>query len=133
MKSTIFLGIILFLSGTIIFTSCTTQAAPRKFDPKTCLETVPKHVKGLQVLPGLRTKKSIIIDMVSPVCNSQVLFRKMKDQNQNILPGKAIFHVTVEYTGEVAHVAVEESNIQSNKFLNKVKDFIMDTDFILIR
>jgi hypothetical protein len=55
----------------------------------------------------------------------------MTSEGQSINPGTVVFKVLVEYTGEVGHVAVEETTVQSEKLLREVSDFIMDTDFVL--
>jgi hypothetical protein len=55
----------------------------------------------------------------------------MTSEGRSINPGTVVFKVLVEYTGEVGHVAVEETTIQSGEFLREVSDFIMDTDFVL--
>ena len=44
--------------------------------------------------------------------------------------GTVIFRVVVVYTGEVIAVNIAETAIQSDAFLRKVSDFIMDTDFV---
>lgn len=69
--------------------------------------------------------------MVPPICSGHALFKHMKTKGQEINPGCVVFRVVVEYTGEVAYAGIEETTIQSKTFLREVKDFIMDTDFVL--
>jgi predicted transcriptional regulator len=123
-------SIVFFMVVFFLATACTTTQQKEPFDPATCMETVPKEIKGLKILDGPRTKASIIRDMVPVVCNAQVLFQKMKKNGEDINAGKVIFLVTVEYTGEVYKADIEETTIQSDKFLREVSDFIMDTDFV---
>jgi hypothetical protein len=118
------------LAASLLIVACETPTRQAAFDPKTCLETVPKRVKGLQILEGPRSENSIIQDMVFPICNARALFRQLQSKGDGINPGRAVFLVTVEYTGEVIAVGVQESTIESEAFLRKVSDFIMDTDFV---
>jgi hypothetical protein len=55
----------------------------------------------------------------------------MRLKGYEINAGYIVFRVVVEYTGEVAYVGIEETTIQSKLFLREVRDFIMDTDFVL--
>jgi hypothetical protein len=55
----------------------------------------------------------------------------MQTDGEEIAPGRVVFRVVVEYTGEVIAVSIEESTIKSNTFLHKMSDFIMDTDFVI--
>lgn len=100
------------------------------FDSKECLETLPQHVLGLQVLAGPRTAQSIIRDMRPAVCNAQVLFNRMRAAGDDLAAGQVEFRVTVEYTGEVTAVNVLSSTIASDQFVRKVTDFIMASDFV---
>jgi hypothetical protein len=106
------------------------QKKNTKFDHVKCMDTVPSRVKGLNVLSGPRTEKSIIRDMVPVNCYAQVLFRKMKSDGEEINAGEVVFRITVEYTGEVYASSVEETDIRSNRFVQRVADLIMDTDFV---
>jgi hypothetical protein len=116
-------------AAVILLTGCIPQTAKVKFDPRTCLETIPSRVKGLKIVSGPRSEKSIIRDMVPVVCNGHMLFRNMNAKEKMVNAGHVLFKVLVEYTGEVNQVTVEETTIQSKKFLREVSDFIMDTDF----
>lgn len=118
------------MTGFILLTSCTTQTKQAEFDPKTCLEIIPEHVKGLKIIEGPRSEKSIIRDMVFPICNGHVLFGQMRSKGDKIQPGTVVFRVVVEYTGEVIAVSVQESSVGSDQFTRNVSDFIMDTDFV---
>lgn len=119
----------LMLSGLLCLSACS-QATHKPFDPKTCLENVPSRVKGLEILAGSRSKKSIIRDMVPSVCNGRVLFKKMEAQGLVEGGGDVLFRVRVENTGEVQSVDVQKTTLQSEAFLKQVSDFIMDTDFV---
>lgn len=114
-----------------MITSCSYQTKEQLFDPQKCLEIVPDRVEGLKVVSGPRSKGSIIRDMVPAVCNGHVLFNRLKSKGTKINPGSVTFQVLVEYTGEVYDVKVITSTIQNTKFLGKVSDFIMDSDFTL--
>jgi len=100
-----------------------------KFDHVKCMDTVPSRIKGLRVLSGPRTEKSIIHDMVPVNCYAQVLFRKMQSDGEDINAGDVIFRVTVEYTGEAYTSSVEETTIRSKRFIQSVADMIMNHDF----
>ena len=112
-----------------LMAACAAQPQTAAFDPKRCMETVPAHVAGLQILAGPRSAQNIILDMVPAICNGQVLFRKMRDSGAQLTPGTVRFKVIVEYNGEVIAASVEETTITSQAFLREVSDFIMDSDF----
>lgn len=103
---------------------------PKPIDPKSCMETVPSNVEGLKILQGPRSRQSIIRDMVPIVCNGRFLFNRMRLKDPSLKGGRVIFGVTVEYTGEVMKVNVLETTLESNVFLDKVSNFIMDSDFV---
>jgi hypothetical protein len=109
--------------------ACWSPPTPAVFDPRECMQTVPAHVDGLQILAGPRGAPNILRDMVPAICNGQVLFRKMQDENPDLNHGTVHFKVVVEYTGEVTAVVIEETTIASPAFLRKARDFIMDSDF----
>jgi len=69
--------------------------------------------------------------MVPAICGGQALFEHMKSKGHEINAGYVVFRVMVEYTGEVGYVGVDKTTIQSERFIREVRDFIMDTDFIL--
>jgi len=117
--------------GFLLLTSCATHTKQSSFDPKTCLENIPRHVKGLRIVSGPRTEPSIIRDMVPAICSGHALFKHLRSKGHEIKAGYVVFRVVAEYTGEVAYVDVEETTIQSELFLREVRDFIMDTDFVL--
>jgi len=110
--------------------ACTPLSEPVHFDPEICMETVPQALEGLKIFSGSRTEQNILRDMVSPICNAHVLFQQMSEQDSTLQPGKAVFKVTVEYTGEVYAAEVVESAGLSEQFLRKAADLIMDTDFV---
>jgi hypothetical protein len=124
-------GLYLAVALFVLLTSCSTHTTPSEFDPRTCLDIIPGQVKGLKILEGPRSEKSLIRDMVPPICNGHALFKNMQSKGEEIIPGRVIFHVVVEYTGEVAYVRIEDTTIRSEYFLREVRDFIMDTDFVL--
>ena len=123
-----FLTVLIFL---LIFACVNPEPKKNtKFDHVKCMDTIPSKVKGLKILSGPRTQKSIIHDMVPVGCYAQVLFRKMKANGEDINAGDALFRVTVEYTGEAYGSSVEETTIQSKRFVQRVADMIMDHDFV---
>jgi hypothetical protein len=109
--------------------ACTPRPQTAAFDPRTCLDIIPEHVDGLQILAGPRSARNIIHDMVPPVCNGRALYRTMQPRDPKLGPGTVSFHVTVEYTGEVVGVSILETTIRSGTFLRELRDFIMDSDF----
>lgn len=124
MKITLGLGVLLLISS-----GCSTLDNNPSFDPKTCLKDKPQQVDGLKIISGQRSKQSVVVDMQFPYCNGQVLFKVVHDKGQQIAPGRAVFKVTVEYTGEVIAVEMTESTIVDKAFLQNIADMIMDTDF----
>jgi hypothetical protein len=112
----------------LLFSACTLSHTTA-FDPKTCLETIPHRVDGLQILAGPRTEPNIIRGMRPAICHGQALFNNMQPRDPYLSPGTVRFRVVVEYTGEVSEVTIMESSISSKTFLREVRDFIMDTDF----
>jgi hypothetical protein len=102
----------------------------RPYDHRKCMDTIPTSVKGLEIASGLRTRQSIIQDMVPVTCYGHVMYEKMRAKGESINPGTVVVKVTVEYTGEVYRVEVEDATIQSEKFLKNIVDLIMDTDFV---
>ena len=69
--------------------------------------------------------------MVTPICQGHALFVKMKSTGEKVNPGRVVVRIIVEYTGEVQNVSIEETNIQSKKFISKLIDFIMSEDFVM--
>lgn len=122
---------VVFAATFLLLTSCLGQKIQTSFDPKTCLEIVPERVKGLQIIKGPRNEKSIIRDMVFPICNGHALFQRIQSEGGGINPGTVVFYVVVEYTGEVMSVSVKGNTIHSKYFTRRVSDFIMNTDFVL--
>lgn len=118
------------ITALFFFTACVPHMTRAPFDPRKCLEDVPRHVNGLKVLSGPRSEQSIIRDMRRAVCNGYVLFEQMQARDKTLRPGRVVFRVVVEYTGEVYGVTVEETTIQSDAFLARVSEFILGTDFI---
>ncbi|MGD8542200.1 MAG: hypothetical protein PVI39_07905, partial [Desulfobacteraceae bacterium] len=61
----------LFLAAVTIaaFCACSPGHHTVDFDPQTCLDIIPREVKGLQILAGPRTEANIIRDMVPAICN----------------------------------------------------------------
>jgi hypothetical protein len=107
------------------------SAAP--FDFGDCLENIPEQVEGLKIISGPRTQQNIIHDMVPAICGGHALFERMKESGDAIEPGSVVFRVVVEYTGEVNRVTVEETTIQSEPFVRKVRDLVLNTDFVYWR
>lgn len=99
------------------------------YNPKTCLEDVPKTAAGVRIIHGPRGERNVLYDMQTVYCNAQMLFKLMNEKKSEVSPGEVLFQVTVEYTGEVSAVEVLESSIVSALFLRRIKDMIMDTDF----
>lgn len=118
----------LVLGGLAI--GCAPKSGQRPFNPRDCMDYVPAEVSGLFIETGPRSKTSIIRDMVPAYCNGQVLFEKMKAKDTTLKPGKIVFRVVVEYTGEVLSVEVDQTTFESHHFTRRVSDFIMDTDFV---
>lgn len=112
-----------------LVSSCTVESRPRPFNPKTCFEKIPDRVEGLEILSGDRTSESIIRDMVPSICHGHALFHHMRKRGEEVAPGTVLLRVRVEYTGEVMGVSVEESTIESEPFLRRLRDFVMDSDF----
>lgn len=84
----------------------------------------------MKILNGPRSEQSIIRDMVPAVCYSHVLYRQMSKHGENINAGDIVFRITVEYTGEVYRAEAIDTTIRSRKFVQRVSDIIMDTDFV---
>jgi hypothetical protein len=122
-----------FCTTAIVFllSSCGLHTKRASFDPKKCMENIPRQVKGLKIVSGPRTERNVIRDMVPAVCSGHALFKHMKTKGEEISSGYVVLHVVVEYTGEVAYVGIEETTIQSEKFLGGIKDFVMETNFVL--
>ena len=114
----------------LLVSACAGSSPSKSFDHQTCLDSIPDKVSGLTILEGPRTKSSLISDMVPAVCYSRVLVEKKKANGENNIKGDVTFEIQVEYTGEVVRVEVVETTIQSQPFVRKVADFIMDTDFV---
>lgn len=99
------------------------------FSMKTCLESIPRDVKGLEIIQGSRSKTSIIHEMVPIVCNAKALFKKLTAEGTAIESGSMTLRVIVEYTGEVISVRIQDSGITYRPFRNKIIDMIADSDF----
>ena len=128
LKNILFIAV---MTVTVLFIStCTPRINRNPFDLRKCLEKIPNRVKGLKIISGPRSKQSIIRDMVPVVCSGRALFMNMNKNGKEINKGYILFKILVEYTGEVNKVSVEEKTIQSDEFLRRVSDFIMDKDFV---
>ncbi len=103
------------------------------FDARSCLDHVPEQVKGLKILSGPRSDASIIRDMVPAVCGAQVLAERMKNDGIEIAEGSVAFRVLVEYTGEVNRVTVERTTLVSEELIERIRELILNTDFIYWR
>lgn len=121
----------LFLAAFTIaaFCACSPGHHTVDFDPRTCLDIIPRKVDGLQILAGPRTEANIIRDMVPAICNGHALFQQMQAREPGLNAGTVSFKVVVEYTGEVNAVSIEETTLNSRVFLQSVSDFINDSDF----
>ena len=115
---------------TFLLAACMLNTRRTSFDPKKCLEDIPRRVKGLKIVSGPRTEKNLIREMVPAICSGHLLFKDMKTKGEEISPGYVVLHVIVEYTGEVAYVGIEETTIQSETFLREIKNFVMERDFV---
>jgi hypothetical protein len=109
--------------------SCTSLIRDKPYNHQECMDTVPKNVKGLKIFEGPRTEKSIINDMVPVGCYGRVIYERMKSRGKTDISGTITFKVTVEYTGEVYKVEIEDTTIGSEAFVKRLTDLIMDTDF----
>jgi hypothetical protein len=100
---------------------------------KDCVDNVPDSVRGLKLLSGPRSEKSVVRDMTPAICSGHVLFERMRADGQGIEPGSVVLRVVVEYTGEVNQVTIEETTIQSDVFLSKLRSLVLNTDFVMWR
>ena len=121
----------LFLAAVAIaaFWACSPVNPAADFDPRTCLDIIPREVKGLQILAGPRTEANIIRDMVPAICNGHALFHRIQAREPGLTAGTVSFKVVVEYTGEVNAVSIEETTLNSRVFLQAVSDLIANSDF----
>ena len=124
------LCILMMTACLMSVTSCASLSRQLQFDPGTCLNSVPNHIKGLRIVQGERTEKSIIRDMLPAICNSQMLFRTMQARDAVLEDGRVVFRVMVEYTGEVKNVTVHETTVRSEDFLRRVSGMIENSDFV---
>lgn len=113
-----------------LITACATPSKQGPIDLVQCLDSIPKKVEGLKILSGPRSERSIIHDLVPAICYGHVLYDKMKASGEDINAGQIVMRVAVEYTGEVYEASVVETTIGSERFVKKVSDYIMDTDFV---
>lgn len=100
------------------------------FSFKTCMESVPSTVNGLKIMEGSRSESSIIVDMVPITCRARALYERMRSVNDGLVPGHITIRVVVEYTGEVISVDVEQTDMTSRKFNNKIIEMIANSDFV---
>ena len=106
---------------------CAEKKKDAPFDPKVCMQQIPDKMAGMRILRGPRTEKSLIADMRTSECNAQVLYRKMSPGTP---PGRIVFEISVEYTGEASKVDIIESTVSSERLEQEIRDFIMDSDFM---
>ena len=135
MKLASILKICCFTLAGLTFAACTSvndscePTPPPRFNPKPCLEEIPKTVDGLEIIQGPRTEQNIAADMHPAYCNAQVVLKLMNEEGKPLQDGTVWFKVAVEYTGEVSSVEIIKSEINSREFLKRVSDMIMDSDF----
>jgi hypothetical protein len=94
------------------------------------MHTFPRKVEGLSILQGPRSEPSIIHDMVPIVCRGHALFHDMVSKGETLNPGRVVFKVRVEWTGEVYSAAAVENATGSRAFVRIVSDFITNSDFV---
>lgn len=112
-----------------LLSSCASYTKESNFSPRTCIETVPERVEGLLVQKGARSDESIRRDMQLAYCNGQMLLRAMNERGEQVDGGTVLVKARVEYTGEVIAAEIIDTDIQSERFLRRIADFVMDTDF----
>lgn len=120
-----------YYTAVLLFTlsGCSAMVDQPGFNPKTCMERSLPGVPGLHILRGERTERNIIADMQAAYCNGQVLLKLMHAEGEPVKAGTVVFRIVVEYNGEVISARVVESDIESEKFVRRLSDIIMDLDF----
>jgi hypothetical protein len=135
-KGLSFKGLLYAAVTALAIASCGDSPGDRTSKPvsyKDCVDNVPDSVRGLKLFSGPRSEKSVVRDMRPAICSGYVLFERMRATGVEIEPGSVVFRVVVEYTGEVNQVTIEETTIQSEEFLRKLRELVLTTDFVMWR
>lgn len=97
--------------------------------PEECLAFVQSDVKNLRILEGPRTPDNILYDIAPLICRGRKVFDKLNSQGETIPAGTVTLKVVVEYNGEIISTDIEETSIDSRRFLNELIGIFNMSDF----
>ena len=97
--------------------------------PEDCLTSVYADEKNLLIWEGSRTKDNILHDLAPLICRGRELFDKLKAEGKNITAGTVTLRVVVEFNGEIISTEVQETSIDSRRFLDALTGIFNMSDF----
>jgi len=97
--------------------------------PEDCLAFVYADKNNLRILEGSRSPANILHDLAPFICRGRKVFDKLKAEGEAIAAGTVTLRMVVEFNGEVISAKVQETSINSRKFLNELTGLIAMSDF----
>lgn len=97
--------------------------------PKDCMTSVYADEKKLRILEGSRSPANILRDLAPSICSGRAVYERLKSEGENIESGTVTLRMGVEFNGEIISVEVQETSINSKKFLNELTGSILMSDF----
>lgn len=97
--------------------------------PEDCLAFVQADEKNLHILNGPRPPGNILHDIAPLICRGRKVFDKLTSQGEPIPAGTVTLKVVVEYNGEILSTDIEETSIDSRRFLNALIGIFSMSDF----
>jgi hypothetical protein len=97
--------------------------------PEDCLASVHADGKNLHILEGPRTQSNILYDIAPLICRGRKVFTKLSDEGETIGAGTVTLKVVVEYNGEIISTDIEDTTIDSRRFLNALIGIFNMSDF----
>jgi len=97
--------------------------------PEDCLAFVYADEKNLHILEGPRPPGNILHDIAPLICRGRKVFDNLVSMGEAISPGTVTLKVVVEYNGEIISTDVQETSIDSRRFLNELIGIFNMSDF----
>jgi hypothetical protein len=97
--------------------------------PQDCLASIQADTKNLRILEGSRSPASILGDLAPLICSGRAVYERLRTEGETIAPGTVTLRLVVEFNGEIISAGVQETSIDSKKFLNELTGLIATSDF----
>jgi TonB family protein len=105
--------------------ACGSEKKPEQ--PKSCVESVPDRISGLNV-SGARSEKNVIKNLWPLVCKARELYRERLAEKTGI-EGTIDLKLNVEFNGEVGAHSIARSTVKDPELEKRVLRLIQFADF----